>query len=75
MGRQFLVRQTKDGFWVFGPEAEPIVAFATRDEAVLAAMKFVMKRPEIELVVDDTQRAPRRRARGRRQMGETATKR
>ena len=67
MGRRYLVRQTKDGSWVFGPEDAPILAFATRGEAVLAAAKFVMQRPEIELLVDDTPRAtPGRRASGRR---------
>ena len=70
MGRRFLVRQRKDGLWVLGPEDGPILAFATRDEAVLAATKLVMRRPEIELVVDDTLRfTPEHRASGRRDDG------
>ena len=70
MGRRYLVRQTTEGIWVFGPEDAPILAFATRSEAVLAAAKFVMMRPETELVVDDTRRGRRnRRASGARDAG------
>jgi hypothetical protein len=67
--RRLRVRQTKDGLWVFGPEDKPIGTFAARDEAVLAATKLVMKRPEIELVVEDAPRAARRRTRGRQADG------
>ena len=60
--RRLFVRQDERGFWVFGRKDQPFEAFPSREDAVRAALKFVMKHPEVELIVEDGGRR-RRRAR------------